>query len=103
MQIQISWLLRSQLIWIYTVCKGSIDLGSAGQGLNTKMKKNILGCLSEAKECLCVIHDMYLCECECVAGLKCACDQIVSPSMFRSVSQSVYILDICENIFSMPF
>ena len=24
MQIQISWLLRSQLIWIYTVCKGSI-------------------------------------------------------------------------------
>ena len=35
-QIQISWLLRllrSQLIWIYTVCKGSIYPGSAGQGL----------------------------------------------------------------------
>ena len=33
MQIQISWLLRSQLIWIYTVCKGSVHLDSAGQGL----------------------------------------------------------------------
>ena len=33
MQIQISWLLRSQLIWIYTVCKGSVYPGSAGQGL----------------------------------------------------------------------
>ena len=30
-QIQISWL--SQLIWIYTVCKGKVYLGSAGQGL----------------------------------------------------------------------
>ena len=25
--------LRSQLIWIYTVCKGRVYLGSAGQGL----------------------------------------------------------------------
>ena len=25
---------RSQLVWIYTVCKGSIYPGSAGQGLN---------------------------------------------------------------------
>ena len=36
-QIQISWLLnffRSQLIWIYTVCKGRLYPGSAGQGLN---------------------------------------------------------------------
>ena len=33
-QIQISWLLRSQLIWIYTVCKGRVYPGSAGQGLN---------------------------------------------------------------------
>ena len=33
MQIQISWLLRSQLIWIYTVCKGRVYPGSAGQGL----------------------------------------------------------------------
>ena len=32
-QIQISWLLRSQLIWIYTVCKGQVYPGSAGQGL----------------------------------------------------------------------
>ena len=35
-QIQISWLrcfFRSQLIWIYTVCKGRIYPGSAGQGL----------------------------------------------------------------------
>ena len=32
-QIQISWRLRSQLIWIYTVCKGRVYLGSAGQGL----------------------------------------------------------------------
>ena len=31
--IQISWLLRSQLIWIYTVCKGRVYRGSAGQGL----------------------------------------------------------------------
>ena len=31
-QIQISWLL-SQLIWIYTVCKGRVYPGSAGQGL----------------------------------------------------------------------
>ena len=29
-QIQINWLLK---IWIYTVCKGRIYLGSAGQGL----------------------------------------------------------------------
>ena len=33
MQIQISWLLRSQLIWIYTVCKNRVYPGSAGQGL----------------------------------------------------------------------
>ena len=32
-QIQISWLLRSQLIWIYTVCKGSVYPGSTGLGL----------------------------------------------------------------------
>ena len=30
-QIQISWLLRSQLIWIYTVYKGRAYPGSAGQ------------------------------------------------------------------------
>ena len=28
-QIQISWLLRSQLIWIYTVCKDRVFPGSA--------------------------------------------------------------------------
>ena len=33
-QIQISWLLRSQLIWIYAVCKGRVYQGSAGQGLS---------------------------------------------------------------------
>ena len=34
MQIQISWLLRSQLIWIYTVCKSrAYHPGSAGLGL----------------------------------------------------------------------
>ena len=33
-QIQISWLLRSQLIWIYTVCKGSVYPGSAGLELS---------------------------------------------------------------------
>ena len=32
-QIQVSWLLRSQLTWIFTVCKGSAYTGSAGQGL----------------------------------------------------------------------
>ena len=32
-QIQISWLVRSQLIWIYTVCKGRVCPGSAGHGL----------------------------------------------------------------------
>ena len=33
-QIQISWLLRSQLIWIYIVCKGRVSPGSAGQGFS---------------------------------------------------------------------
>ena len=34
-QIQISWLpCGSQLIWIYTVCKGRVYPGSAGQGLS---------------------------------------------------------------------
>ena len=28
---------RSQLIWIYTVCKGRVYLGSAGQGLTLSM------------------------------------------------------------------
>ena len=32
-QIQISFFLRSQLIWIYTVCKDRIYPGSAGLGL----------------------------------------------------------------------
>ena len=27
-----------------------------------------------------------ICMSECVTGLKCACDQKVSPTMFRSVS-----------------
>ena len=36
-QIQISWLLRSKLIWIYTVCKGRVYPGSAGQGLSTML------------------------------------------------------------------
>ena len=40
-QIQISWFLRSQLIWIYTVCKGGIYPGSAGQGLRIDVEKNI--------------------------------------------------------------
>ena len=31
--IQISWLLKSQLIRIYAVCKGRVYPGSAGQGL----------------------------------------------------------------------
>ena len=36
-QIQISWLKKwSQLIWIYTVCKGSAYLGSAGPELSYK-------------------------------------------------------------------
>ena len=34
-QIQISWLLRSQLIWIYTVCKCREYPGSARQGLRS--------------------------------------------------------------------
>ena len=33
MQIQFSWLLISQLIWIYTVCKGRAYPSWAGQGL----------------------------------------------------------------------
>ena len=36
MQIQISWLLQNPSevqIWIYTVCKGRVHPGSAGQGL----------------------------------------------------------------------
>ena len=37
-QIQISWFIRSQLIWIYTVYKGRVYPGSAGQGLNTLTK-----------------------------------------------------------------
>ena len=44
-QIQISWLLRSQLIWIYTVCKGRVYLGSAGQGLNIPCGFFFLNCL----------------------------------------------------------
>ena len=35
-QIQINWLHRSQLIWIYTVFKGSVYPGSVGLGLNKK-------------------------------------------------------------------
>ena len=38
-QIQISWLLRSQLIWIYTVFKGREYPGSAGQGLSLQESK----------------------------------------------------------------
>ena len=34
--------LRSQLIWIYTVCKGRVYPGSAGQGLD----ENNLHCYS---------------------------------------------------------
>ena len=39
-QIQISWLLqwRSQLIWIYTVCKGKVYPGSAGLWLKTSSR-----------------------------------------------------------------
>ena len=42
-QIQIIWLLRSQLIWIYTVCKGRACLGSAGRRLST--------CVAIIKQC----------------------------------------------------
>ena len=38
-QIQFSWLLRSHLIRIYTVCKGRVYLDSAGQGLNMEYNK----------------------------------------------------------------
>ena len=41
MQIQTSWLLRSQLIWIYTVCKDGVYPGSAGQGLRNGRNENI--------------------------------------------------------------
>ena len=40
-QIQISWLLRSQLIWIYTVCKDNVYPGSAGLGLKREHSKVI--------------------------------------------------------------
>ena len=40
-QIQISWLLRSQLIWIYTVCKDRVYEGSAGQGLSLALGVNL--------------------------------------------------------------
>ena len=36
-QIQIRWLLRSQLIWIYTVYKGRAYPGSAGLGLTLEI------------------------------------------------------------------
>ena len=39
-QIQISWLLRSQLIWTYTVCKGRVYPGSAGLGLMPYKTRN---------------------------------------------------------------
>ena len=48
MQIQISWLLRSQLIWICTVCKGRVYPGSAGQGLRNGSLSYLI-----AKTCWC--------------------------------------------------
>ena len=33
-QIRSVGFFRNQLIWIYTVCKGRVDAGSAGQALN---------------------------------------------------------------------
>ena len=33
---------RSQLIWIYTVCKGRPDPGSAGQGLMVNLDHEII-------------------------------------------------------------
>ena len=36
-----SGFFRSQLIWIYIVCKGRIHPGSAGQGLRVKIKCNL--------------------------------------------------------------
>ena len=37
---------RSQLIWIYTVCKGRVYLGSAGQGLNLHMVWGPFSCIT---------------------------------------------------------
>ena len=43
--IQISWLLRSQLIWIYTVCKVRVYPGSAGQGIEIG-NKHVFSCIN---------------------------------------------------------
>ena len=46
-QIMISWLLRSQLIYIYTVCKGRVYTSSAEQGLNEMYipsQKSVFNC-----------------------------------------------------------
>ena len=58
MQIQISWLLQkpvgffgSQLIWFYTVCKGSVSLDSAWHGLITKCLDTITPYYTCAKIC----------------------------------------------------
>ena len=40
--------LRSQLTWIYTVCKGGVYPGSAGQGLNSGVNLTACWCWARA-------------------------------------------------------
>ena len=61
MQLQISWLLRSQLIWIYTVCKGSVYSGRAGQGLIQLWLINLLSSLIELRGFWKLFLYMYAC------------------------------------------
>ena len=49
-QIQISCFFRSQLIWIYTVCKGRAYPGSAGQGLHVRVDPFSVGTWGTGKQ-----------------------------------------------------
>ena len=91
---QISWLLRSQLIWIYTVCKGRVFPGSAGQGLSILYNsKFILMATSLGTSAVivtrvhCTIKHLYLAACKYVAELR---FELVNPGSAVKCATNMY-------------
>ena len=86
-QIQISWLLRSQLIWIYTVCKGRVYPGSAGLGI---ISLQVVFLLSVPRRFLCYsslfVHQWFH------IWLFCPCLFLISSSF--GASGRLYFFDV---------
>ena len=96
--IQISWLLRSQLIWICTVFKGKVYRGSAGQGLRQLPPHCWSRCLvmMVCTRC-CSWRNILSCCCCCDISISCCCCCQCRNSLNRCSRRACSIACCCSS------